>query len=356
MGNIDELSEVSIPPTQPPINAPVVEQSDCTDYTQNLDSNPEYNQKADSPLEITDVPYMEDFLMREDDFTDHVSPIADETPTPNHPEPTSPFEQSDEAVGQANVDGGSNESDLSSDVSDSTTPPKKRGRPKGWRKTSPTVSSDEVKSPPVPEPSDSILSLGLPNLATGQTGIGGNNADMFAPEALRVSQDFVNEAGVEHIYGAIPVRRPSGKEFIRVRPGDEWQLSVAIIEDTDREIWIVKPDIIAGVFDEVSYVLLRLAVNRSGVPFLWALKLPKDGRRNLWNDTAMAAADCATCRWVRVKSDMEAGQYTILAAKTDFGEPKWIDLSLQDVLQLAFKDRIIADNDHPVLKQLRGEI
>ena len=113
---------------------------------------------------------------------------------------------------------------------------------------------------------------------------------------------------------------------------------------------------VAGVFDEVSYVQLRLAVNRHGIPFLWALRLPKDGRRNLWNDSAMNAAEHAIRRWVRVRSDMQGGQYTILAAKVDFGEPKRLECTFQEILQRAFRDRIIADNNHPVLRQFRGEI
>ena len=277
--------------------------------------------------------------------------VSDETGALEHSEPTPPL-----GVEQTNTDGSNKTSAPPSGTSDSMPTHRKRGRPKGWRKTLPATSSDEVGHPPVPKPADSILSLGLSGVGIGKVNTNDNNIDMFAPENLRVSQDFVNEAAVEQIHGTIPVRKPNQKEFVRVRPGEDWQLSVAIIEDTDREVWIVKPDIIAGVFDEVSYVLLRLAVNRHGVPFLWALKLPKDGKRNLWNDTALAAAEHATRRWVRVKSDMQAGQYTIMAAKTDFGKPKWLDMSFQDVLQLAFKDRIIADNDHPILKQLRGEI
>jgi len=110
------------------------------------------------------------------------------------------------------------------------------------------------------------------------------------------------------------------------------------------------------VNEEVTYVLLRLAVNRHGVPFLWALKQSKDGKTNLWNQSAMAAADAATTRWIRMKSNLAAGRYDIIAAKRDTAEPEYPDLSFQEILELAFKDRIISSYDHPFLRQLRGEI
>ena len=129
--------------------------------------------------------------------------VSDETSTPEPLEPTASSGQSDVAVGQADAVEGNDESDVSSDASDATPPPKKRGWQKGRkRKTSSTVSS-ETKPSPVSEPSDSILSLGLPDVAVGQIGTGSGNFDAFAPENLRVSQDFILEAGVEQIQGAI---------------------------------------------------------------------------------------------------------------------------------------------------------
>ena len=208
----------------------------------------------------------------------------------------------------------------------------------------------------VSESHDSALQFGLQDVAVGRAGTEGDNLDMFAPENLRVPQDFIEEASVEQIHGAIPVRKPGKQEFVRVRPGEEWQLPVATIENEDREVWIVKRAIVALVANEVSNVLLRLAVNRHGVAFLWPLKISKDGKRNPWNDSAMAGANKAITHWVRVKSDQPAGMYRISVAGGEIPEPEWPDLSFQEILQLAFKDRIIADYNHPILKQLRGEL
>lgn len=179
---------------------------------------------------------------------------------------------------------------------------------------------------------------------------------MFAPENLRVSQDFVEQAGVETIHGVIAVRKPNKQEFFRVRPGEEWQLSVAVIEDENRELWVVIPQLVHEVSEDVSYVQLRLAVNRHGTPILWPLKVSTNGKSNSWNQSAMVAADSATTRWVRMRSNNLTSQYDIVAAKHDITEPVWPEMSLQEILERAFKGRIITSSDHPFLRQLRGEI
>lgn len=175
-------------------------------------------------------------------------------------------------------------------------------------------------------------------------------------ENLRVSQDFVEQANVEQIIGMISVRKPGKQEFFRVRPGDDWQLLVAVIEDgEDRELWVIHRSLAQEVADEINVVLLRLAVNRNAVPFLWPLKISADGKSNPWNRSAMVAAENATKRWVRMYSDRAAGHYKTVAAKNDFAEPEWPDMTFEKILELAFKNRIITDCNHPFLKQLRGE-
>jgi hypothetical protein len=46
----------------------------------------------------------------------------------------------------------------------------------------------------------------------------------------------------------------------------------------------------------------------------------------------------------------------VFAAKDALGEPRWTARSLDELLALAFKDHIIGDPDHPVLRALRGEV
>ncbi len=58
--------------------------------------------------------------------------------------------------------------------------------------------------------------------------------------------------------------------------------------------------------------------------------------------------------WVRVSANMALGAYEIFKATADLPEPEWPEVSFQEVLEIAFRDRFIGDFDHPVLQRLRG--
>ncbi len=61
-------------------------------------------------------------------------------------------------------------------------------------------------------------------------------------------------------------------------------------------------------------------------------------------------------KWVRVTSNMALGAYEISEAIKGYPEPVWPDISLQEILKIAFRDRIVADADHALLQRLRGEL
>jgi hypothetical protein len=58
--------------------------------------------------------------------------------------------------------------------------------------------------------------------------------------------------------------------------------------------------------------------------------------------------------WVRIKANRDLGAYETWEAESVMAEPVWPELSFQQLIKIAFRDRIIADIDHPVIKRLRG--
>ena len=70
----------------------------------------------------------------------------------------------------------------------------------------------------------------------------------------------------------------------------------------------------------------------------------------------MDAAHEAMSQWVRVTSNMSLGAYQIDAASGQLSEPSWPDVSFQDIIKIAFRDKMISDWNHPVLQRLRGEV
>jgi hypothetical protein len=59
-------------------------------------------------------------------------------------------------------------------------------------------------------------------------------------------------------------------------------------------------------------------------------------------------------RWLRLKANMSLGAYELFAAESAMSEPTWPDLPFQELVRIAFRDRLIDRVDHPVIKRLRG--
>ena len=90
---------------------------------------------------------------------------------------------------------------------------------------------------------------------------------------------------------------------------------------------------------------------------MWPLKLPKcDGRSIPWHESAIAAANLAEKRWVRVSANMAHGMYDVAQATGDLAEPEWPDVTFKEILKLCFQGRLIDSHSHPILRQLRGEV
>lgn len=182
--------------------------------------------------------------------------------------------------------------------------------------------------------------------------------DPFDPTSLRLSQDFATTVGVKKVLTTVRCRKPNRQEFVRVRPGEEWRLETAAFEDKAlRETYLVDRTMWSDLAAEISPVCLFLAITRQNDVFLWPVKLPgPDGRPNPWSESALAAAQLAERVWVRMAANMTAGLYDVFQASGELADPEWPELSFQEVLRLAFKDRFIRSADHPVLKALRGDV
>ena len=184
--------------------------------------------------------------------------------------------------------------------------------------------------------------------------------DPFDPASLRLTSDFSATIGVKKALLSVPVRKPDKSWFVRVHPAEEYHLSTAVIElKEDRETYLVAPALWNGLATEATFSprALFTAMNRQGVLFLWPVRLPgSDGRVDDWSRTALEAAQLAVKHWSRVTANMSLGGYEVFQATGQLPEPEWPDLTLQQVLRVAFKDRFITTLDHPVLRKLRGEV
>ncbi len=185
--------------------------------------------------------------------------------------------------------------------------------------------------------------------------------DIFADLAkIRVDATMSDGPSVAKVLANVPVQKPDKAWFVRTHPDAEnYSLDALVLElKQEREIYLIDPKLRDLLLDErcVRVMRLRLAVNRQGDIFVWPIPLPGvDGKSNLWNESALDAADRASKNWVRLSSNQRTSAYDIAVASI-FEDPRWPDKPFNEVLRIAFKGKVIDDLNHPVLRRLRGEV
>jgi hypothetical protein len=182
----------------------------------------------------------------------------------------------------------------------------------------------------------------------------------FDPASLRLPPDFNSGLGVRKALLSVPVRKPDKSWFVRVRAEESFRIQTCVIElKEDRETYLVARPLWPELATEATFrtKLLATSVSRQGVLFLWEVNLPRsDGRVDEWSRTALEAINRATKRWVRVAANMGLGGYELYEATGPLPDPEWPAIPFPELLRVAFKDRYIADLNHPVLRRLRGEV
>jgi hypothetical protein len=179
----------------------------------------------------------------------------------------------------------------------------------------------------------------------------------FDPTTLRLDQSFADTVGVKKLLVTVPVRKPSRQEFVRVHPDPAYRLTpAAIIElKEDREVYLVRPDMAQTLPGEFSPATLFTTISRQGTLFLWPVKLPDpNGRQNEWHRSRAQGAERAMKKWVRVPANTSLGAYEIFEASGDLPEPVWPDFPFQEILKIAFRERIVDRPDHPLVQRLQG--
>ena len=73
---------------------------------------------------------------------------------------------------------------------------------------------------------------------------------------------------------------------------------------------------------ECFIATLFTAITRTGVLFLWPVRVPAtDGRSNEWHTSMATAAQLAMPKWIRIKADMNLRAYQIFAAESSNTRP-----------------------------------
>ena len=170
-----------------------------------------------------------------------------------------------------------------------------------------------------------------------------------------LSQNFGAQIKVIKRLTTVPVRKPSKTQWFQIHP--EYKLDVLLLKyvESGEVYYLVEPSLAQQVEDLAQAFKLVVAVDRQGVVFVWPLRLPDAERAMHWHLSALEAASHAEVQWTRIQANMSLGAYEIHTAEGITDEPKWPEMSMNEILDIAFKGKIILDLNHFVLKQLRGE-
>ncbi|MEG0044653.1 MAG: hypothetical protein RR729_01680 [Comamonas sp.] len=176
---------------------------------------------------------------------------------------------------------------------------------------------------------------------------------------LRLSSSYTEVLCGAPILTTVKVGKPPKAHFFRVSPDPAHQAVFVLLDGNKLDadgMYAISPEIAAEIPDHVRAYQLRLAVTTFDVPYLVPIPLPgADGRRNVWHVSLGQAVTLAESDWIRISANTTRGAYDVFRAHNQTQEPKWPDLSFDQLLELAFRDRLILNREHQLLARLRGE-
>ena len=175
-------------------------------------------------------------------------------------------------------------------------------------------------------------------------------------DAMRLPANYGETLGVKKVMTNVAVGRPDKARFFRVRPGQEWVFGAYIVQLKDvNETYLVYPHVAPVLGGLARPAQLHATIDRHNNPSLVPVFLPgEDGKRNPWHESLAQAVKLAETHWVRVVANMSAGGYDVLQALGALPDPVWPDTTLEEMIAVAFRGKIVDSENHPVIRGLLG--
>jgi hypothetical protein len=176
--------------------------------------------------------------------------------------------------------------------------------------------------------------------------------------SLRLSQNFGQSLGVKKVLTTIPVAKPPRDRFFRTHESADWVYPAWILENkTTGETFIVSEEVASVLEGLVKPVELYTAIDRQNNLFFIPVALPGPrGVRNPWHESLLQAVMRAKFIWLRISANKDLGGYDIFEATAKLPEPTWPETTMEELLEIAFRGRIITSVDHPVVQEKLGGV
>ena len=176
--------------------------------------------------------------------------------------------------------------------------------------------------------------------------------------SLRLAQNFGESLGVKKVLSTVQVCKPGKDRFFRAHKSPDMVFPAMLLENkATSEVYLVSAQIAGVLGNLVRPVELHAAIDRQGNPFLIPVPLPdSSGNRNRWHQSLDEAVVRSQETWIRITANKTIGGYDIFEASAKLPEPIWPTESMDSLLEVAFRGRVLDDPNHPVVIDLLGGI
>jgi hypothetical protein len=205
-----------------------------------------------------------------------------------------------------------------------------------------------------------------PDLPTTEPSANGSRPAEVVYDPLKLSSLRSKSSvlkGVSTMQSRVPIEhRPAQGVWVRVRPGETYTEIIDLLVATNtsnsadrNNLYVVtdavRPDL--EMFVRPHKVAVGMTYHDK-VIFLWVRSLSVGN--NSWTDSALKAMTTAQTAWVTMETDQPLSEYKVHVApnNSQWGEPKWPDQTLEELVMTAFRDRVIRSLDHPIAARLLG--
>lgn len=155
----------------------------------------------------------------------------------------------------------------------------------------------------------------------------------------------------------IPIGKASKQNFFMAHPDIEFLLQTIVWEKDGRQ-YIVTDNALGLCAEEVKTFRYFFCIYPQGAVFLFPLQVDSDDDAGspgkIWHENDEKVVIEARDHWVKRKPDKKIKGYIVSYPEGIIPEPKWPGWTREEIFNKAFKDFIIADEDHPVIKYLKG--
>ena len=149
---------------------------------------------------------------------------------------------------------------------------------------------------------------------------------------------------------------PIWTEFFRAHADASWRLQTMILElKQEGETYVLAAELWGTLQELLRPAVLHTCIDRRNNVFLVPVPLPgSDGRRNQWHQSLSEVVAMAEKKWVRSVANLAVGGYDLFVADAALTEPDWPTVTFEELVQIAFRGRVIESEEHPVVQELLG--